>query len=147
MPGLPNRGRIFSACHAFPRVSAQVIELVGVGLGVDVLVRAAPQHEHRSGSAFSQVLRGNGGEVTLTYDREEGERLLAIRRAIHPTLAAIGTTLIEDVSVPRSALPAMFDEIALLEKQYGLTIRSEAIPGGTTMPLPDALTAFFSMRT
>jgi glycolate oxidase len=78
---------------------------------------------------IAAVLREKGGEVTLTYDRDEGERLLAIRRAIHPTLAAIGTTLIEDVSVPRSALPAMFDEIARLEKQYGLTIPTVAHAG------------------
>ncbi|MGM7670968.1 FAD-binding oxidoreductase [Microbacterium sp. A93] len=78
---------------------------------------------------IAAVLRDSGGEVTLTYDREEGERLLAIRRSIHAALAALGTTLIEDVSVPRSALPAMFDEIARIENQYGLTIPTVAHAG------------------
>lgn len=78
---------------------------------------------------IATVLRDSGGSVTLTYDREDGERLLAIRRSIHPALAALGTTLIEDVSVPRSALPAMFDEIARIEAQYDLTIPTVAHAG------------------
>ena len=44
-----------------------------------------------------------GGDAELTDDPVEGERLLAIRRAYHPALTAMGTTLIEDVAVPRSA--------------------------------------------
>lgn len=78
---------------------------------------------------IAAVLRKIGGEVTLTYDREEGERLLAIRRSMHGAFAALGTTLIEDVSVPRSALPEMYDEIARIEKQYGLTIPAIAHAG------------------
>lgn len=78
---------------------------------------------------IAAVLREKGGQVTLTHDREEGERLLAIRRSIHPALAALGTTLIEDVSVPRSALPDMFDEISRIEQQFGLTIPTVAHAG------------------
>lgn len=75
------------------------------------------------------ALRSVGGEVTFTADPVEGERLLMIRRAMHPAMAALGTTLIEDVSVPRSALPAMFDEIARIEATYGLTIPTVAHAG------------------
>lgn len=78
---------------------------------------------------IASVLRANGGDVTLTYDREEGERLLAIRRSVHGAMAALGTTLIEDVSVPRSALPAMYDEIARIEQEYNLTIPAVAHAG------------------
>ena len=67
--------------------------------------------------------------MTLTTDRAEGEQLLAIRRSMHGAMAALGTTLIEDVSVPRSALPAMFDEIARIEAAYGLTIPTVAHAG------------------
>lgn len=79
--------------------------------------------------AVAAVLRAHGGVVELTHDREEGERLLTIRRSMHPAMAALGTTLIEDVSVPRSAMPAMFDEIARIERAYGLTIPSVAHAG------------------
>lgn len=79
--------------------------------------------------AVAAVLQAHGGTVELTHDREEGERLLTIRRSMHPAMAALGTTLIEDVSVPRSAMPAMFDEIARIERAYGLTIPTVAHAG------------------
>ncbi|WP_127476824.1 FAD-binding oxidoreductase [Microbacterium sulfonylureivorans] len=75
------------------------------------------------------ILRTTGGTVALSHDREEGERLLAIRRSMHPAMEALGTALIEDVSVPRSALPAMFDEIARVERAHGLVIPTVAHAG------------------
>jgi glycolate oxidase len=44
-------------------------------------------------------------------------------------METLGTTLIEDVSVPRSALPAMFDAIARIEREYGLAIPTVAHAG------------------
>lgn len=78
--------------------------------------------------AVAAVL-ADDGTVQISHDRDEGERLLAIRRSMHPAMAALGTTLIEDVSVPRSAMPAMFDEIARIEAAYGLTIPTVAHAG------------------
>ena len=78
---------------------------------------------------IGRTLREAGGTVALSRDRDEGERLLAIRRAMHPAMAALGTTLIEDVAVPRSALPAMFDEIARIEREFGLTTPTVAHAG------------------
>lgn len=79
--------------------------------------------------AVAEVLRTSGGGVQVSHDREEGERLLAVRRSMHAAMAALGTTLIEDVSVPRSAMPAMFDEIARIEREYALTIPTVAHAG------------------
>ncbi|GAA3204797.1 FAD-linked oxidase C-terminal domain-containing protein [Microbacterium terregens] len=78
---------------------------------------------------IAEVLRTAGGTVTVSRDREEGERLLAIRRSMHPAMETLGTTLIEDVSVPRSALPAMFDEIARVEREHGVVIPTVAHAG------------------
>ncbi len=81
---------------------------------------------------IAEILREAGGDVSLSHDRAEGEELLRIRRSVHAALAALaggGTTLIEDVSVPRSALPAMFDEIARIEREYDLTIPTVAHAG------------------
>ncbi|WP_435743317.1 FAD-binding oxidoreductase [Microbacterium sp. PMB16] len=75
------------------------------------------------------ILQAHEGVVTVSHDREEGERLLAIRRSMHPAMAALGTTLIEDVSVPRSAMPAMFDEISRIEQEFGLAIPTVAHAG------------------
>lgn len=71
---------------------------------------------------LAEVLRNAGGVVTVAKDQAEGEQLLHIRRSMHAAMAALGTTLIEDVSVPRSALPAMFDEIERISNAYGVTI-------------------------
>jgi glycolate oxidase len=79
--------------------------------------------------AIAEVLREQGGTTTVTHDPHEGERLLAIRRSMHAAMASLGTTLIEDVSVPRSAMPEMFDEIARIEQRYGMTIPTVAHAG------------------
>ena len=79
--------------------------------------------------AIAEVLHLAGGHVSVAADEAEGETLLAVRRALHPAMETLGTTLIEDVSVPRSALPAMFDAIARIERQYGLVIPTVAHAG------------------
>lgn len=78
---------------------------------------------------IAAVLRDAGGQVAVSQDPAEGERLLAIRRSMHPAMESLGRTLIEDVSVPRSALPAMFDEIARVEREYGIAIPTVAHAG------------------
>ena len=80
-------------------------------------------------AVIAEILTAHGGATLVSSDREEGERLLAVRRAMHPAMAALGTTLIEDVSVPRSAMPAMFDEIARIEKAFDMTIPTVAHAG------------------
>ena len=80
-------------------------------------------------ATITAVLEAAGGTVAVSTDRDEGERLLAIRRSVHPAMARLGTTLIEDVSVPRSALAAMFARIADIERRYGLVIPTVAHAG------------------
>jgi glycolate oxidase len=76
-----------------------------------------------------QVITEAGGTARLSADAAEGERLLAIRRSFHPALEAGGTVLIEDVSVPRSAMPAMFAAIAAISAKYGILIPTVAHAG------------------
>jgi glycolate oxidase len=80
-------------------------------------------------AAIAQVLVASGGRAELSTDAATGEHLLAVRRALHPSLEAIGTTLIEDVSVPRSQLAAMFQAIAEIERKYGIVIPTVAHAG------------------
>ena len=80
-------------------------------------------------AAIAGVLTAAGGTVAVAQDAEEGERLLTVRRSMHGAMESLGTTLIEDVSVPRSALPAMFDEIARVEREHGLAIPTVAHAG------------------
>ncbi|WP_100809837.1 MULTISPECIES: FAD-binding oxidoreductase [unclassified Microbacterium] len=80
-------------------------------------------------AAIDSILRALGAETTLSDDAAEGERLLTIRRSAHAAMTALGDTLLEDVAVPRSSLPAMFDEIGRIEREYGLTIPTIAHAG------------------
>jgi len=80
-------------------------------------------------AAALEIIRLGGGDAELTTDPAEGERLFAIRRAFHPALEAQGTVLIEDVAVPRSALPQIFAEIAAIGDRYGISIPTVAHAG------------------
>lgn len=79
--------------------------------------------------AIARVLAAADGTVSLAADAAEGERLLQVRRSMHPAMERLGTTLIEDVSVPRSALAEMFDEIARIEREHGVVIPTVAHAG------------------
>lgn len=80
-------------------------------------------------AAIAAVLRSLGGEVRQTEDAAESARLFDIRRAFHPSLHARGRVLIEDVAVPRSALPAMFASIERISQTYGIEIPTVAHAG------------------
>ncbi|WP_350347054.1 FAD-linked oxidase C-terminal domain-containing protein [Agromyces sp. G08B096] len=80
-------------------------------------------------AGIAGVLRGAGGRVTVSTDASSGERLLAIRRSMHPALAAHGRVLIEDIAVPRSALPEMFRAIEEIGRRHGLEIPTLAHAG------------------
>lgn len=75
-------------------------------------------------------IRSLGGTAIVSGDREEAERLFAIRRSFHPSIVRLGgTVLIEDVCVPRSALPSMFAAIRDIESRYGIEIPTVAHAG------------------
>ncbi len=80
-------------------------------------------------AAALDIIRSFDGDADLTTDPAEGERLFEVRRAFHPALEAQGTVLIEDVAVPRSALPEIFAAIAGIADRYGITIPTVAHAG------------------
>ena len=79
--------------------------------------------------AVVAVLKAVGGVVEIADDPVEAANLLRVRRSMHPAMERLGTTLIEDVSVPRSAMPAMFEEIARIELEHGVIIPTVAHAG------------------
>lgn len=79
--------------------------------------------------AVVAALAAAGARVELAADAAEADRLLTVRRSMHPAMARLGTTLIEDVSVPRSAMPAMLEEIARIEREHGVIIPTVAHAG------------------
>jgi len=80
-------------------------------------------------TAAGALIAESGGAVSVAADTAEGERLLAIRRAFHPALAASGEVLIEDVAVPRSRMPEMFAAIESISQRYGIPIPTVAHAG------------------
>ncbi|WP_448809555.1 FAD-binding oxidoreductase [Agromyces bauzanensis] len=79
--------------------------------------------------AITEIFAAAGGVVSRSADAAAGERLLDIRRAMHPALAASGQVLIEDVAVPRSRLPEMFRAIDEIGRRYGIEIPTIAHAG------------------
>ncbi len=57
-----------------------------------------------------------------TTDPVEGEMLLAARRSALPALERLGTTLLDDVAVPKPAIPAMLDTIEAIAARHEVVI-------------------------
>jgi glycolate oxidase len=122
---------------AMELLDAPSLGAIGTHLGIDLVGRGNAwllvQTDGAGGSSEAEtalaIVRSHGGDAELTTDQEEGERLLAIRRAFHPSLETLGTVLIEDIAVPRSALPRMFEAIARIGESYGMSIPTVAHAG------------------
>ena len=78
---------------------------------------------------FGSLCEAQGGQVDLGTSPADSDDLLALRRSMHPAMESLGRVLIEDVSVPRSQLRAMFEEIRRLEDKWGLEIPTVAHAG------------------
>lgn len=94
-----------------------------------LLVQTDGQGAASEAEAALSVIRSLGGDAELTTDAEESERLFRMRRSFHPAMEARGTVLIEDVCVPRSALPSMFAAIDDVSAKYGVDIATVAHAG------------------
>lgn len=118
-------------------LDARALDFIGEYLGLDLasrgsaylLVQTDGAASEREAAGALEIIRSLGGTAELTVDPVEGERMLAIRRSFHPAMEARGTVLIEDVAVPRSALPRMFDAIARIGAKYGIEIPTVAHAG------------------
>ena len=65
-------------------------------------------------------------EVIEADDPAEGELLMAARRCVLLAFEALGTTMVDDICVPRSRLAELLDGIARIAKESGLLI---GVPG------------------
>lgn len=72
---------------------------------------------------LAQLCRDAGCDlVHVTDDAAEGDLLLAARRMALPALEQLGTTLIDDVAVPRSRIAAFLDGCDAVARERGLVI-------------------------
>jgi glycolate oxidase len=99
------------------------------GRGAFLLVRTDSAAAAAEADVVERLIGAAGGDVARTDDPEAGERLLEVRRSAHAAYARLGDVLIEDVCVPRSALPAMFAATERIAAEHGLAIPTLAHAG------------------
>ncbi|MEV7774436.1 FAD-linked oxidase C-terminal domain-containing protein [Kitasatospora sp. NPDC086791] len=85
----------------------------------------------------AELCRAAGAtEVVPAEDQAESDLLLAARRLALPALDRLGTTMIDDVAVPRSRLAEMLNGVAAIAERHGLTIGVVSHAGdGNTHPI------------
>ncbi len=72
---------------------------------------------------IAAVLEHSGAvEVVIADDPEEGELLLHARRQVLTAMERLGTTMIDDVCVPRTELAALVGRVQEVSAECGLTI-------------------------
>lgn len=69
-----------------------------------------------------QALRPHATELAVTTDPLEARELIGVRRAALPALERVGRVLIEDISVPRSRLPAAASAITEISARTGTAV-------------------------
>ncbi|HEV2343723.1 MAG TPA: FAD-linked oxidase C-terminal domain-containing protein [Actinocrinis sp.] len=72
---------------------------------------------------------GGASVVAVSEDEAEAAELLNVRRAAFNAIERLGSCLIEDVCVPRSQLPEMFDAVAGIAEKHGVTVPTVAHAG------------------
>ncbi|MBA4247326.1 MAG: FAD-binding oxidoreductase [Microbacterium sp.] len=116
-----------------PLALASILNHLGLpprdGESAHLLVQTDGEAAESEAQAALAIITALGATATMTTDPDEGERMLAVRRAMHPAMAALGQVLIEDVAVPRSRLPEMFAEIRRIGDRYGIRIPTVAHAG------------------
>lgn len=99
------------------------------GRGAFLLVRTDSAAAADEAALAARLIRSSGGEPSVSTDAVTGERLMQVRRSAHPAYARLGEVLIEDVAVPRSALPAMFAATERIGAAHGIPIPTIAHAG------------------
>jgi glycolate oxidase len=92
------------------------------GRGAFLLVQTDGGAAPREAASALALVREAGGEGAVAEDDATAAGLVALRRSAHPAYAKLGDVLIEDVAVPRSALPDMFEAVERIAERHGLPI-------------------------
>ncbi|WP_240963705.1 FAD-binding oxidoreductase [Luteolibacter luteus] len=107
-----------------------VEEYAGIGLPVDcgaLLLMETDGHPaavEDEAACMVEIVREHGAhEIRTAKDAEEGLKLASARRSAFSALARVRpTTILEDVTVPRSALAEMVAYIAAVAAKHGLMV-------------------------
>lgn len=100
------------------------------GTGAMLLCQADGGDAQAAGDEMARCCEAAGAElVAVSQDEAEAAQLLTVRRMAFTAIERLGSCLIEDVCVPRSKLPEMFDAVARIAAQHGLTVPTVAHAG------------------
>lgn len=106
----------------------------GIGLdaqtGAMLLCQADGPDAQIAAAAMAECCeRAGAAVVAVSEDEAEAAQLLTARRMAFVAIEQLGACLIEDVCVPRSKLPEMFDAVARIASAYDLTVPTLAHAG------------------
>jgi glycolate oxidase len=113
-------GACIAAINAFDPTST-----LPLGAGALLLVQSDEiGRAHEDVEVYAEMLLAAGaGTVTIAHDTESLEQLMSARRLLHPAVQAVrGGSLNEDVTVPRSQLPALLLGLAEIALELGVPI-------------------------
>ncbi|MGH6653619.1 MAG: FAD-binding oxidoreductase [Actinocrinis sp.] len=80
--------------------------------------------------------RAGASVVAVSQDEAEAAQLLTVRRTAFNAIERLGACLIEDVCVPRSKIPEMFDAVSRIAAERGVLVPTVAHAGdGNLHPL------------
>lgn len=105
-------------------------------VGALLLVQTEGAQALTEATDLAGLLRGSALDVRITDDPAESARLVQTRRDALPAVQRLGRVLIEDVSVPRSALAELIGGITAISDRTGVRVFTFAHAGqGVVHPL------------
>ncbi len=117
-----------SLLEVMDRVTVGAVEAM-TNMGLDASAAALVLAQSDAEGAPAALARGEAlcrehgaRDVACTDDPDEGRMLLAARRLALPALERLGATLLDDVAVPRPAIPAMVARVQQIAARRGLVI-------------------------
>jgi glycolate oxidase len=113
-------GACIAAINAFDPAST-----LPVGAGALLLVQSDEIGRAQDDvEVYAEMLRAGGaGDVTIAHDADSLDQLMSARRLLHPAVQAVrGGSLNEDVTVPRSQLPALLLGLAEIALELGVPV-------------------------
>jgi len=98
--------------------------------GAMLLGQADGSDAQAAAAVMAQCCEAAGASVVaVSSDEAEAAQLLTVRRTAFNAIERLGACLIEDVCVPRSKLPEMFDAVTRIAEQYKVLVPTVAHAG------------------
>lgn len=103
--------------------AVQAFQPMDLGVDVGALLFARADRGTGEVERMAAACEEAGASLVVSSDDEaEGRMLLAARRLAYPALERLGTTLLDDVSVPVGQIPALVEGITAIADRRRLTI-------------------------